>query len=244
MLANLSLSGLARHPRQSTPTSSRRITVPGRLPVSTLLYLVAVGFVAVATSGVFFGVGFSLLASPPANTIAGVSAHDPTRSDAGTQQADHGDTPDSEATSVSRSAAIAAGPLAQPPALDSVAQLSSAAPGSEPPTPTASNLDQPPARTVSHAPPIQVGPTPSANDSANSFGGKAADASQSRSDLNPEGGVRSSAGDGRPARLHGKLKSAERATPRGQQPVLSETVNRSHHGTRKTGALSMNPKHG
>jgi hypothetical protein len=241
MFANLSLSGLARYPQHSTPTSSRRITVPGRFPISTLLYLVAVGFVAVATSGVFFGVGFSLLASAPTNTIVGASAYDPTRSNAGAQRADHGDVPDSQATSVSRSAAIAAGPpFARPPTLDSAAQLLSAASSSEPPTPSTSVLDQARARTASLAPPIQVGPT----DGAEVFGAKADDASQGRSDLNQEGAVRSSAGNGRPARLHGKLNLVERATPRGQQPILSETVNRSHHRTRKTGALATNSKPG
>jgi len=82
------------------------------------------GLVAIATIGVFFGVGFSLLASPSTNTIAGGSPYDLTRSDAGAQRADHEDAADSQATAMSPAAAIVARPpLAQPPALDGSAQL-------------------------------------------------------------------------------------------------------------------------
>ncbi len=46
------------------------------LPVGSLLYLVLVGFVAVATIGVFFGAGFLLLAHPEMQTIADPGTRD------------------------------------------------------------------------------------------------------------------------------------------------------------------------
>ena len=49
-------------PSLETPASP---TTPDReFPAGTLLYLVLVGLVAVATIGVFFGTGFSLLGPP------------------------------------------------------------------------------------------------------------------------------------------------------------------------------------
>jgi hypothetical protein len=248
MLANLSLEGLARYLRREpipALASSRRNAVRGRLLISTLLYLVVMGLVAIATTGVFFGVGFSLLASPSTNTIAGGSPYDLTRSDAGAQRADHEDAAASQATAMSPAAAIVARPpLAQPPALDGSAQLVSAAPDTEPSTPTAPMLEPAPARAVSLASPIQSGAAPLTTDSAQSFGGKADDASQGRRALDPKSGVRSSSGNDRYVRPHRTFNSAGHTTPREQQRIPSEASNRAHHGARKTGALSTSSKHG
>jgi len=52
-----------------TPAPSRRNMAAG-LPVGILLYIVCVGLVAIATIGVFFGIGFFLLAQPTEELIA------------------------------------------------------------------------------------------------------------------------------------------------------------------------------
>jgi hypothetical protein len=51
-----------------TPAPSRRNMAAG-LPVGILLYIVCVGLVAIATIGVFFGIGFYLLAQPTEELI-------------------------------------------------------------------------------------------------------------------------------------------------------------------------------
>src|SRR5713101_6934208 len=66
-------SGLAASPSTSTPPT--RGAAP-RLPVGTLLYLISVGLVAVATIGVFFGTGFFLLAHHAEQTTAGSGSRD------------------------------------------------------------------------------------------------------------------------------------------------------------------------
>jgi hypothetical protein len=52
-----------------TPAPSRRNMAAG-LPVGILLYIVCIGLVAIATVGVFFGIGFYLLAQPTEELIA------------------------------------------------------------------------------------------------------------------------------------------------------------------------------
>jgi hypothetical protein len=53
-------------PNASAPT--RRTDAAGR-PIGILLYLASVGLIAAAITGVFFGTGFWLLASPASETI-------------------------------------------------------------------------------------------------------------------------------------------------------------------------------
>jgi hypothetical protein len=57
--------------RTSTPRRAARA-----LPVGTLLYLLSVGIVAAVTIGVFFGIGFFLLAQPMESTITNANTGD------------------------------------------------------------------------------------------------------------------------------------------------------------------------
>lgn len=124
-------------PPDSMRSRSHRTTA--ELPVGSLLYLVLVGLVAVATIGVFFGAGFLLLAHPPRP---------------------YGDAPpaDREAPSVSRELAvpdppaIAGLPASPLPPRAAVAEVpapeqSKATPDSPPVPPS----EEPPARTASEA---------------------------------------------------------------------------------------------
>ena len=232
MLANLSLKGLARYLRREpipALASSHRNAVRGRLPISTLLYLLVMGLVAIATIGVFFGVGFSLLASPSTNMIAGGSPYDLTRSDAGDQPADHEDAAVSQPAAMSSAATTVA--RHQPRALDGSAQFVSVTPDTEPPMPTASMFA------------IQSGPTLLTTDSAQSFGGKEDDAGQGGRAPDAKSGVRSSSGNDRYVRPHRKSNSAGHTASREQQRIPSEASNRAHNGGRKTGAPSTSSQH-
>jgi hypothetical protein len=62
-----------------TPAPSRRNMAAG-LPVGILLYIVCVGLVAIATIGVFFGIGFFLLAQPTEELIAAAAPLPPVSS--------------------------------------------------------------------------------------------------------------------------------------------------------------------
>jgi hypothetical protein len=104
----------------ASSTVSRRRTTAADLPVGSVVYLVLIGVVAIATIGVFFGSGFLLLAPPAKETIADSGTRD------GNPQRPHGDAPraDGEAALVSRemavprsiavAAALPGPPLAQP----------------------------------------------------------------------------------------------------------------------------------
>jgi hypothetical protein len=67
---------LTLEPEVSAP-SRRTDADAARSPVGILLYLVSIGFVAAAIIGVCFGVGFFLLASPAAETIADFDRNPP-----------------------------------------------------------------------------------------------------------------------------------------------------------------------
>jgi hypothetical protein len=134
-----------------TPAPSRRNMAAG-LPVGILLYLVFVGLVAIATIGVFFGIGFFLLAQPTEELIAGSDTRDrdteinslrsgvfprPYRD---APPADREVVPVSEETEMPRSAAAAAlsvSPLARRPAVGEAVpqQESNSARGSVPVSP-------------------------------------------------------------------------------------------------------------
>jgi len=80
---------------------SRRATA-AELPVGSVLYLVLIGAVAIATVGVFFGSGFLLLAPPAKETIADSGTRD------GNPPRPYGDAPrvESEAALGSREMAV------------------------------------------------------------------------------------------------------------------------------------------
>jgi hypothetical protein len=59
----------------STSTPRSRTAAPG-LTVGIFLYLVSVGLIATVIIGVFFGIGFFLLAHPTEKMIAGPGTHD------------------------------------------------------------------------------------------------------------------------------------------------------------------------
>lgn len=62
----------------SPPTSeSGRRTDQARLPIGVLVHLISVGLVAAATIGVFYGIGFFLLARPIEEMISGPGNPDP-----------------------------------------------------------------------------------------------------------------------------------------------------------------------
>ena len=141
-------------PVTSTPRSavSRHRTTAAE-PVSSVLYLVLIGAVAIAIIGVFFGSGFLLLAPPAKETVADAGARD------GKSLRPHGGAPraDGEAALVSREmavpqstavgAAVPDSPLAQPatvakaappPQQGNAAERSSPTPSDAAPSQTAS----------------------------------------------------------------------------------------------------------
>jgi cell division septation protein DedD len=65
--------GLAVEASPSAPVRSRRVA---RLPVGSLVYLAFIGLVAVVTIGVFFGIGFLLLAQPKEGPAARSDSRD------------------------------------------------------------------------------------------------------------------------------------------------------------------------
>lgn len=58
------------------PSAPSGRAAAGRLPIGSLVYLVFIGLVAVVTIGVFFGIGFFLLAQPKPEMAAGSGTHD------------------------------------------------------------------------------------------------------------------------------------------------------------------------
>ena len=101
--ADTDREGQMRVASSSDWMQSRSRRTAAERPVGSLLYLVLVGFVAVATIGVFFGAGFLLLARPEMQTVA-----DPgTRGRARLPPSGDGGQADREAPPVSRELAAA-----------------------------------------------------------------------------------------------------------------------------------------
>src|SRR6266478_2021639 len=102
-LLGLGTEDAGEMPVTSTPRSAvSRRTRAAELPVGSVLYLVLIGAVAIATIGVFFGSGFLLLAPPAKETVADAGARD------GKSSRPHGGAPraDGEAALVSREMAV------------------------------------------------------------------------------------------------------------------------------------------
>ena len=140
-------------PVTSTPSSAvSRPTTAAEFPVGSVLYLVLIGVVAIATIGVFFGSGFLLLAPPAKETIAdsGIRDGNPPRPHADAPRADGEAALVSREMAVPRSTAVAAAlpgsPLAQPatvakaapPQQSNEAESSLPAPSNAAPSQTAS----------------------------------------------------------------------------------------------------------
>ena len=215
---------------QPTRAPSRRATAAG-IPAGTLLYLVFAAFVACATIGVFFGIGFFLLGQPTGAIIAAAVTHDrATQADpppSGVLPRLSSDVPaaDREARPVSgeretpRSAAaatLAVFPLAQRPAMDEAAPLqeSSTARGSISPS-----LDnEASAGTVTGAIPSKE-PTVAAPTVASPL-------AHPRPDARP-GAARAAPGYARSAHHNRKLDAEERAALRQNQRILSAAMDRA-----------------
>jgi hypothetical protein len=130
-------------------TASHRTDAAGP-PVGILLYLASVGLIAAVITGVFFGTGFWLLASPAGETIT-ASGRDPSRPNGAALKTSGAAVLEvAEETETAHSAAInliPGSPLAQrsaaaeaaPPQQNNITQeLSAASPNGEPPVETAS----------------------------------------------------------------------------------------------------------
>ncbi len=175
-LLGLGTEDAGEMPVTSTPRSAvSRRTRAAELPVGSVLYLVLIGAVAIATIGVFFGSGFLLLAPPAKETVA----------DAGTRDGNpprHGGAPraEGEAALVSREmaapqstavdAALPGSPLAQPTAVakaappqqSNEAESSAPAPSNAAPSQTASEPALASSSTDAAAPPTRsASPGPS-----------------------------------------------------------------------------------
>jgi hypothetical protein len=151
-------------PEVSTP--SRRTNATGR-SVGTLFYLVSFGLTAAATIGIFFGIGFLLLASPASETITD-SGRGPLRSNGNALQASEAvlkfagetETPHSAAVNLIPGSLLGQGPaaaeLAPSQQNKSAQELSPAPPSSEPPVETTSVPQPVSGAAVSPAYPIPL----------------------------------------------------------------------------------------
>jgi hypothetical protein len=138
----------------STPVRTARA-----VPVGTLLYLTSVGIIAVATIGVFFGIGFFLLAQSTAAIIA---------SDASRQQAPATDSgPRFPLGKASQTSSDAASPPIQPEILRSAATA---------PLPAASLMQ--PAQLPTPIGSATTGPSPDHSAVETSLGSSASEPSQ------------------------------------------------------------------
>jgi hypothetical protein len=179
-------------PEVSTP--SRRIDAAGR-PVGILLFPVSVGLIAAAIIGVFFGIGFWLLASPARKTI-GDSGRDPSRLNDNALKASGAAVVEfagemeilpSAAAKSHSGLALDQGPAAAdvaPPQQNNVTQeLSPAPPSGEPPVETTSVRQSVSSAAVSPAylMPLPSSPAVAAPDGALSAGTKAPSAHDGRS---------------------------------------------------------------
>ena len=105
------------------PMPSRTPTTSAAPLVGSLFYLVLVGLVAVATIGVLFGVGFSLLGQHRKDTIADAGTRESPHPDGGAARADRESPPAQRESAASGSAALTAppgSPLTQPGAMPEV----------------------------------------------------------------------------------------------------------------------------
>jgi len=229
---------------QPTRAPSRRATAAG-IPAGTLLYLVFAAFVACATIGVFFGIGFFLLGQPTGAIIAAAVTHDrathadPPRSEvlprpsSDVPAADHDARPVSGERETPRSAAaatLAVFPLAQRPAMDDATppQESSTAPGSIPPS-----LDDEasagavkgaiPSKELTVAAPAVASPP-----------------SHPRSDARL-GAARAASGRARSVHHNRKLDAEERAALRQNQRILSAAMDQSHREHFSDSPQSLTP---
>ena len=151
-------------------TPSRRTNAAGR-SVVILLFPVSVALIAAAITGVFFGIGFWLLASPARQTISD-SGRDPSRLNGNALKTSEAVLPLAGATETPHSAAvnlIPGSPLGQRPAAaettspqqnNVMRELSAASPNGEPPFQTASVPQPVSSAAVSLADPMPLASPP------------------------------------------------------------------------------------
>jgi hypothetical protein len=178
-----SLTNHGRKPVAAPEVSSHRTDAAGP-PVGILLYLASVGLIAAVITGVFFGTGFWLLASPAGETIT-ASGRDPSRPNGAALKTSGAAVLEvAGETETAHSAAInliPGSPLAQrsaaaeaaPPQQNNITQeLSAASPNGEPPVETAS-VPQPVSSTAvppAYLMPLASPPAVTAAESAPSAG--------------------------------------------------------------------------
>jgi hypothetical protein len=170
-------------------TPSRRTDAAGR-PVGILLFPVSVGLIAAAIIGVFFGIGFWLLASPAGKTI-GDSGRDPSRLNDNALKASGAAVVEfageMEAVNLTPGSPLDQGSAAAdaaPPQQNNVTQeLSPAPPSGEPPVETTSVPQSVSSAAVSPAylMPLPSSPAVAAPDGALSVGTKGPSARDGRS---------------------------------------------------------------